>query len=292
MKKETKIWVAFIAVCIIWGSTYLAIRIGVSKMPPFMFAGTRFLAAGTLMLLFAKIKGLEFPKKFIDIKNIAIVGLFLLLGGHGLVVWTEQWVASGIASILVATVPLFMAIIEFIKPNGIKLSIKGWTGLLVGFLGVVFLTLSKSSAVIDIKGTVFLLSASLLWAMGSVYQKTFEATGSTVTHIGIEMVAGGISLLILGLSIGEASRFAFSTTGLAAMLYLIFFGSIIGYSSYIYVLQNWPSSKAGTYAYINPIVAVILGALILKEPLSLRMIFSTVIILFGVILVQTSKTNQ
>ncbi|CCJ33146.1 EamA family transporter [Caloramator australicus] len=290
MKDDTKAILAFIAVCIVWGSTYLAIRIGVSEVQPFIFAGIRFTLAGSLMLLYAKIKTLEFPKSKRDVLNITIVGLFLLLGGHGLVVWTEQWVASSIASILVATVPLFIAIIELFVPNGSRLTLKGWIGLILGFIGVVFLTFTDSSSAIDVKGAILLLLASLLWAVGSVYQNTFKATGSTVSHIGIEMVVGGISLLIVGLLYGNINL-DITLKGISALLYLIVFGSLIGYSSYIYILQKWPPSKAGTYAYINPIVAVILGALILNEAINLRIIISTFIILIGVVLVQTSKNK-
>ncbi|WDU83310.1 EamA family transporter [Caloramator sp. Dgby_cultured_2] len=290
MKDDTKAILAFIAVCIVWGSTYLAIRIGVSEVQPFIFAGIRFTLAGSLMLLYAKIKTLEFPKSKRDVLNITIVGLFLLLGGHGLVVWTEQWVASSIASILVATVPLFIAIIELFVPNGSRLTLKGWIGLILGFIGVVFLTFTDSSSAIDVKGAILLLLASLLWAVGSVYQNTFKATGSTVSHIGIEMVAGGISLLIVGLLYGNINL-DITLKGISALLYLIVFGSLIGYSSYIYILQKWPPSKAGTYAYINPIVAVILGAFILNEAINLRIIISTFIILIGVVLVQTSKNK-
>lgn len=290
MKDDTKAILAFIAVCIVWGSTYLAIRIGVSEVQPFIFAGIRFTLAGSLMLLYAKIKNLEFPKSKRDVLNITIVGLFLLLGGHGLVVWTEQWVASSIASILVATVPLFIAIIELFVPNGSRLTLKGWIGLILGFIGVAFLTFTDSSSAIDVKGAILLLLASLLWAVGSVYQNTFKATGSTVSHIGIEMVVGGISLLIVGLLYGNINL-DITLKGISALLYLIVFGSLIGYSSYIYILQKWPPSKAGTYAYINPIVAVILGALILNEAINLRIIISTFIILIGVVLVQTSKNK-
>lgn len=290
MKDDTKAILAFIAVCIVWGSTYLAIRIGVSEVQPFIFVGIRFTLAGSLMLLYAKIKNLEFPKSKRDVLNITIVGLFLLLGGHGLVVWTEQWVASSIASILVATVPLFIAIIELFVPNGSRLTLKGWIGLILGFIGVVFLTFTDLSSAIDVKGAILLLLASLLWAVGSVYQNTFKATGSTVSHIGIEMVVGGISLLIVGLLYGNINL-DITLKGISALLYLIVFGSLIGYSSYIYILQKWPPSKAGTYAYINPIVAVILGALILNEAINLRIIISTFIILIGVVLVQTSKNK-
>lgn len=288
---EKKVVLAFIAVCILWGSTYLAIRIGVAHMPPMLFAGIRFLIAGALMLAYVKLKGLPFPTTGKSVAQQALVGLFLLYGGNGLVVWTEQWVSSGSASLMVATVPLFMALIELLLPNRTKIGWSGWTGLLLGFSGVAFLVLSKSGATgIDLMGGFLMLVAALCWAIGSVYSKFCKPTGSIYANIGFQMLAGGVALTATGLLTGEVSRLSFNLTGVGAMLYLIFFGSIIGYSSYIYVLQKWPASKASTYAYVNPVVAVFLGALILQEPLTLNVFISAAVILAGVYMVQRVKS--
>lgn len=291
--EESKVVAAYVAVCILWGSTYLAIRIGVSAFPPELFAGIRFLIAGSIMLLYAKLKGLALPSDIKSIRDQSIVGLFLLLGGNGLVVWAEQWAHSGVTSLLVATIPLFMAVIEFFIPGRPRLDYKGWLGLLIGFSGVALLVLSGSGNVTeDIKVTVAILLAALFWAIGSVYSKGFTPTGSVVANIGVQMLAGGVGLCLVGASLGELGRVTLSAKGVGAMLYLIVFGSLIGYSSYIYMLQKWPAAKAGTYAYINPPVAFLLGALILGEPFTLTIFFSTIIILVGVLLVQLSKTKQ
>lgn len=290
LNENNKVFLAYLGVCIIWGSTYLAIRIGVSDFPPELFAAIRFLLAGSLMLLFALYKKMSFPKTKKEVIQISIVGLFLLLGGNGLVVWAEQWVHSGMASLLVATVPLFMALIELFLPNSNRIGFKGWAGLLMGFGGVGLLVLSSSSSgSIDIKGSVLLLIGSLSWAAGSVYSKGFKASGSTVSHIAIEMLAGGLGLGLMGIILGEGSKIHFTSKSLGAMLYLIIFGSIIAYSCYIYILQKWPAAKAGTYAYVNPPVAVLLGALVLGEPMTIKVVFSTIVILCGVVLVQTTK---
>ncbi len=287
---ERKTLLAYLCVCIVWGSTYLAIRIGVSEFPPALFAGIRFVIAGLLMLGFARYKGLAFPETIEDKKRLAMVGLFLLVGGNGLVVWAEQWVHSGVASLLVATVPLFMATLELLLPEGRSIGKKGWIGLLLGFSGVVLLVFTHSgSGAIDLKGTVILLLGTFSWSVGSVYAKTFKASGSIVTHIGIEMLVGGIVLSSIGILLGEPARAHITAKGIGAILYLIFFGSILAYSCYIYILQKWPASKAGTYAYVNPPVAVLLGSLVLDEPFSIQVILSTLIILLGVLLVQTSK---
>lgn len=291
--EESKVIAAYIAVCIIWGSTYLAIRIGVSAFPPELFAGIRFFIAGALMLLYARLKGLEFPSDIISIRNQSIVGLFLLLGGNGMVVWAEQFVHSGAASLIVATVPLFMAIIELFIPGRPRIAFKGWLGLLIGFSGVAMLVLKDSGGgSIDIKGAAALLLGSFLWAVGSVYSKGFKPTGSVVANIGIQMLAGGTGLLAAGMLLGELPQVSISAKGIGALLYLIVFGSWLGYSSYIYVLQKWPAAKAGTYAYVNPPVAVFLGALVLGEPFNLTVLFSTIVILAGVLLVQLSKTEN
>lgn len=291
--EESKVVAAYVAVCIIWGSTYLAIRIGVSAFPPELFAGIRFVIAGSLMLLYARLKGLEFPDNLKGVSNQSIVGLFLLLGGNGLIVWAEQWAHSGVTSLLVATIPLFMAVIELFIPGRPRIDFKGWLGLIIGFSGVALLVLSESGGEnTDFKVTAAILLAAFLWAIGSVYSKSFKATGSVVSNIGIQMLAGGIGLSIVGILLGELPKMSLSAKGIGALLYLIVFGSLIGYSSYIYMLQKWPAAKAGTYAYINPIVAFLLGALVLGEPFTVTILFSTVIILVGVLLVQLSKTRN
>lgn len=287
---DQKALLAFIAVCILWGSTYLAIRIGVQHMPPMLFAGIRFIISGSLMFAYVIWRKLPLPQSSNEVIKQAIVGLFLLFGGNGLIVWAEQWVASGSTSLIVATVPLFMALIELLVPNRPRIDWLGWLGLFIGFAGVAYLILSEQQTTgVDLFGGTLVLLGALSWAFGSVYSKGFKTTGSIYAGIGVQMLAAGCALSLTGLSIGEAAHFQPNQTGLLAMLYLIVFGSIVGYSSYIYLLQKWPAAKAGTYAYINPVVAVFLGAVILGEPLSVNVAISTAIILSGVYLVQRSK---
>lgn len=290
--EERNTYLAYLAVCILWGSTYLAIRIGVSEFPPALFAGIRFLVAGSLMLAFSVYKGLKLPKNFSETMKISLVGLFLLLGGNGCVVWAETHVNSGVASLLVATVPLFMALIELFLPGRPRLNLKGWLGLLIGFGGVALLVFPNSEGSSgSIFGIILLLIGAFSWAMGSVYSKSFKATASIIPNIAIQMLAGGIGLSIVGIIFGEIPKLHVTSKGIGAILYLILFGSIIGYSCYVYILHKWPAAKAGTYAYVNPLVAVLLGALVLNEPLSISVVLSTAVILGGVILVQTSKTK-
>jgi len=288
-KEERKNVLAFICVCIVWGSTYLAIRIGVSAFPPALFAGFRFLLAGLAMLVYAKLRGLEFPDKT-NVKRLSIVGLLLLVGGNGLVVLASQWVHSGITALILASMPIFMALIELPLPGGNRLTIKGWLGLLLGFSGVVLLVTSSSEAgSISLKGAILLILATLFWSIGSVYSKQFKSKGSIVTQIGIQMLAGGLVLTLIGAFLGELSRINLSLKGIGAILYLAVFGSILAYSCYIYILSRWSAAKAGTYAYVNPLVAIFLGYIVLNEPISLIVVICTGIILAGVFLVQASK---
>ena len=289
-KEDRKILLAYIAVCIFWGSTYLAIRIGVQELPPTIFAGVRFLIAGTLMLIYAKHKNLAMPENKEQLIKISIVGIFLLVGGNGVVVWAETRVSSGVACLILATCPLFVAIIEYLSPSRVRLNKFGWLGLLIGFSGVAFLVISDfTKAYVDLIGFTLLMISTLSWSFGSVYSKSFKSSASTVTSIAIQMLSGGIVLTIVGSFLGEFQRVNLTVRGLGALFYLIIFGSIVGYSCYMYILNKWPAAKAGTYAYVNPPVAVFLGAVVLGEPITIKIVFATIIILCGVIMTQRSK---
>ncbi|MHB1654670.1 MAG: EamA family transporter [Desulfitobacteriaceae bacterium] len=291
-KRETKAILAFIVVCILWGSTYLAIRIGVQTMPPALFAGIRFLVAGSLMLLLTQWRGQAWPSSWYGVAQQALVGLFLLLGGNGLVVWGEQWVDSGVASLLIATQPLFMALISFVFPAGRRLGWTGWVGLLVGFGGVAYLVLAGTgSHTMNLHGALLIILASFFWSLGSVYSQRIKASGSLFANLGIQMLSGGVALMLVGIFLGEFSHLHFTGQGLGATLYLIIFGSLVAYNAYGYLLQQWSASKVGTYAYINPVVALILGALILGEPVTPSLVGGASIILIGVLIVHFAKNT-
>ncbi|MGE5627457.1 MAG: EamA family transporter [Solirubrobacterales bacterium] len=290
--ENRKVILAYIAVCILWGSTYLAIRVGVGELPPTIFAGVRFLIAGSLMFCFASFKGLSMPKNISEVIKISIVGFLLLTCGNGSIVWAETHISSGMASLMIAVGPLFTAIIEWIIPGGAKMNKMGWLGLFIGFSGVavlVFTDLSSSS--MDVFGVTMAIISSLTWSLGSIYSKKVFTNASTVTIIAIQMLAGGLFLSIIGSFMGELSILHISPKGIMSILYLIIFGSLIGYSCYIYILEKWPAAKAATYAYVNPPVAVILGVIFLGEKITLKIVIASIIILSGVILVQTSKKS-
>ncbi len=281
---------AYILVSFFWGSTYLAIKIGVEDMPPMFFAGVRFLIAGLIMIVFSYIRGYAFPAGKSEFSRLSLIGLFMLLGGNGLVVFAEQWVDSGVASLIMATIPIFAGVLEHFFIRTTRLTFKALSGLLLGFFGVYFLLVPAEHGIsIDIPGILVLLSASFLWSTGTVLSKTFKGNSSIVSNIGIQMFAGGVGLMLVSAITGEFSRVRFSMNSVLAIAYLVVFGSLVAYSSYIYLLQKWPATKAGTYAYINPLVAVSLGAIFLGEKINFLMILSMVGIFLGVLIVQKSK---
>lgn len=284
---------AYLTVCIVWGSTYLAIRIGVTDMPFLSFAGIRFFIAGALILIFSLIKGWAFPKSWQDYKTIIFAGTMLLFVSNGLLCWAEQYIDSGLAALLVASVPLFMALIEVAIPHEHKLGFLGWIGLIIGFLGVVFLispTISLGGKTLT--AMIVVLIASFIWAAASIYMKRRTVGGAMMPNIGIQMLAAGTAFILAAQLTGGVSLAGASASGIGALLYLIFIGSILAYSAFYYMLKVIPAAKAGTYAYINPVVAVILGALILDEIVTIQSIIAASIILAGVILVQASKVKQ
>lgn len=291
--KDIKPLLAYLSVCFFWGSTYIAIRIGVHDLPPMLFASFRFLIAGSIVLVYAKIKRLSFPDNKQELKKIIITGLLLLMGGTGLLVTSEKWLPSGIASLIAATIPIVMTIIEVVILRRAKIRLLGIFGLLLGFGGVILLSIGGTGVeYINPKGIFVLVAAIIFWSTGSVYSKGINAKCSFVVNIGIQMISGGLGLLIAGTLLGEFAIFTPTLKSTLALLYLVVFGSLVGYSSFIYMLQKLPIAKASTYAYVNPIVAVFLGAIILHEPITIKVVISLVIILAGVILVQKSKIDS
>jgi drug/metabolite transporter (DMT)-like permease len=286
-----KALVAYLLVCTVWGSTYLAIRIGVGELPPFLFAGVRFFIAGALLFGIARALGYALPERVADWRTQVIVGLLLLAGGNAFVVWAEQYVTSGAASIFVVTVALWMAFFDALLPGG--KSALGWRvvlGLLLGFAGTALLVGASPAEILrsDLRGPLALTGASASWALGSVYSKRHPGDASPYMASSIQMLAGGAFVTIVGLIAGEAGAWRFSATGLGALAYLVVFGSIVGYSAYAYALRHAPATIVGTYAYVNPVVAVLLGWAILDEPVTARTFVAMGLILGAVVWIQLS----
>ena len=281
--------VAYLVVCVVWGSTYLAIRVGVGVLPPFLFAGLRFVIAGLLLLTVALALGDSLPRRAVDWRTQAIVGVLLLAGGNAFVVWAEQYIASGIASIFVVTVALWMAFFDAIVPGGSgDLNWRVVAGLLLGFLGTTLLVGASPAEILhaDLRGPIALTCASASWSIGSVYGKRHKTETSPYVGAAIQMVVGGAATALVGTLLGEWSRWHLTGRGVGALAYLVVFGSIIGYSAYTYALRNASATIVGTYAYVNPVIAVLLGWLLLHEPVTPRTFLAMALIIGAVVWIQ------
>lgn len=287
-----KALVAYLLVCVFWGSTYLAIRVGVGQLPPFLFAGTRFVIAGALLLALALALGGTLPRDWPSWRTQGAVGLFLLLGGNTFVVWAEQFTDSGVASIFVVTVALWLALFDALVPGGTsRLGARVLAGLGLGFVGTILLIGASPREILaaDLRGPGALTLASASWAFGSVLFKRLPGrVSSPYIAASMQMLVGGTAVTLLGLALGEAGRWHATPTGIGALVYLILFGSIVGYTSYFYALRHAPPTIVGTYAYVNPVIAVLLGWLILDEALSPRTFAAMALILTAVAWIQVS----
>ncbi len=291
-----QIALAFLAIYTIWGSTYLAIRIAIETLPPFLMAGIRFLIAGAGLYLWTWLRGASRPT-WPNWKAAAIVGGLLLLGGNGGVVWAEQVVPSGLTAVLITTVPLWMVLLEWKRNNGVRPAPQVSLGLVLGFSGVVFLVGPQELAgtgIIDRVGAVVLILASLFWAIGSLYSRKASLPSSPLQSTAMEMLTGGALLLAAGLLTNEWAVFqpsATSTRSIIAMAYLVVFGSLVGFTSYIFLLKNSPPSKVSTYAYVNPVIAVLLGWALAQEQLTPRTLLAAAVIVTAVVVITTYRSR-
>lgn len=290
---------AFAALYIIWGSTYLAILFALRDIPPFFLAGIRFFLAGVILYTWCRIKKQPVPD-FTSFSRISFSGILMLFFGTGSLVWVEQYISSGLAAIIVATVPLWFVLLDkhqwkFHFNNKFII-----IGLLIGFAGVIALfTGNKDSAVFSGKmqwiSFIVLMAGSILWVVGSLYAKYKPMEGSSGMKASIQMMAAGIVSLITGIISGEHNHFDWNNISLPALgglLYLITFGSLIGFVAYAWLLSVKPPSLVGTYAYVNPVVAVFLGWLFANESISRQQIIALIIILAGVIMVNLTKEKS
>jgi len=289
-----KALIAYLIVCVFWGSTYLAIKIGVTELPPFLFGGLRFLVAGLILLAVARALGDPLPRKN-DWRTLAIVGLLLLAGGNAFVVWSEQYVASGIASIFVVTVAMWTALFDAIIPGGSsELNWRVVAGLLLGFLGTLLLVGATPAEILaaDKRGPLALTMASASWSLGTVYAKRHPTQASPYMGAAFQMIVGGGAVALVGTMLGEWASWHLSTRGIGAIAYLVVFGSILGYSAYSYALRHASATIVGTYAYVNPVIAVLLGWLLLHEPVGPRTFIAMGMILVAVVWIQFSLKQR
>ena len=289
-----KIAVAFFAVYVCWGMTYLAMRVAVVEIPPHLLSGSRFVVAGLVLYAWARLRG-EPPPTARQWRAAVVIGGFLLLGGNASVAWAEERVPSGLAAVLIAVAPIWMVGLEWAR-GGARPTKRVTVGLLLGLLGVGLLVSSRASvgSRVDPRGAALLILASASWAWGSVISKSAPLPKSPFLATSMEMIGGGLLLLITAGVAGQFAQFqAARVSGSAALAwsYLVVFGSLVGFTAYIWLLGVTSIAKAGTYAYVNPIVAVLMGWAILHEQVTSRMVLAAAVILVGVALVNLNLSS-
>lgn len=289
------VWLALSSIYVIWGSTYLFIRVAIRTIPPFLMASIRFVIAGAVLYVWASRRrdGERSRPTWHQWRAATIVGGLLLLGGNGGVVWAEQKVAIGVVAIVIAMVPVWMAMFDRLF-YGQRLSRWVVVGLLLGFGGLVLLVGGPGHARVDTLGLLAAIAASLSWATGSLYARKASLPSRPLVGTAMEMLAGGVLLGVAGAITGEVADFhpsAFSSESLWSVAYLIMIGSWIGFASYVWLLRAAPTSLVSTYAYVNPVIAVFLGWAFLDETLHARTLVAAAIIVAGVALIISARSR-
>jgi len=287
---------AFLAVYIVWGSTYLAIRYAIETLPPLLFSGTRFMVAGLMLYGWARLRGAAKPEPA-NWRLAFIIGGLLLLGGNGAVVLAERSVPSGLTALLIATEPLMVVLLDWARPGGLRPTGRVALGLALGMIGM-FILIGPASLAganeVNLAGAAWLIAATISWAAGSLYVARTRTRLSPTLFAGMQMIAGGALLFIAGVLHGETHGFvlaAVSLRSLTSLVYLILFGSLVAFTSYSWLLRVTPPSLAATYAYVNPIVAVLLGWAFAGESISLRTMVAAAVIVAAVILITTQQSR-
>ena len=291
-----RIWqtlLAFATIYLVWGSTFLAIRIGVHEVPPFLLAALRFLLAGGVMVAFMRARGVA-PPTAREWRSAFLLATLIFLSNYGLVFWAETRIPSGVTAVMQATIPAFMALAEIVVLGTQRLSLRLGAGLAVGLVGVAVLTgdsLGLGAAAIDRISAGALLIASFSWSLGSALTRKVPLPGSKAMSSGAQMLAGGVWLAVAAIALGETRSFdprAVSASAWLALLYLVVAGSIVAFTAYLWLLDHESPTRVGTYAYVNPVVAVLLGYFAADEPLGPRTVAGTACVLLSVVMITTT----
>ena len=293
MMRREKIlaWTAWASVCFFWGTTYLAIRVGVESLPPALFGGVRFLLAGSILFIYSLARGAARPSVRAWV-SLGIVGLLLLAIGNGILVWAEQWIPSGLAALLVATGPFWMVGLDSLTALGDRLTGRMLLGLLLGLCGLALLVAPQlMGTTLDphyLRGALALQLGCACWCAGSVYAKRRPVQIAPLMAAAVQMLVAGAALTVWGTLWGEWAQWRFTPRTMAAFAYLVTFGSLVGYTSYVYIVQKLPLSIVSLHSYINPVIAVLLGWLLLGETLNWRVGLAATVILCGVAMVKSA----
>ena len=289
-----RVTLCFLAIYFVWGSTYLAIRYAIETLPPFLMAGIRYLTAGAALYAWGRRDGSRPTLR--HWREALLLGALFFLGGNGAVVWAEQRIPSGIASLLIATMPLWVVLLDWLRPGGTRPHSLVAAGVVLGFAGLVLL-LSRSGAdptAVDAAGAVVLVGGALSWAIGSLYALEADLPHSLPLASGMEMIAGGMLLTLGGLARGELGALRLdeiSARSVLAFAYLVVFGSIVAFSAFRYLVDTAAPSRVSTYAYVNPVVAVFLGWALAGEPITSRMLLAAAAIILAVVIIVTRSAE-
>lgn len=294
---RTTLILAFATVYLVWGSTYLAIRFAIDSFPPFFMAGTRFFVAGTVLYGWCRLRGA--PRPELDHwKAASVSGFFMLLIGNGGLTWAEQLVPSGLAALIVATVPLWLTLLAWAAPDGTRPGFTDGVGIVLGLVGVGALVAPENALMgegsIDSMGGAVLVGASIAWAYGSLHSKWSTGPDSHLFGVALLMVAGGAWLMLAAVATGELVAFSITSVSplsVFSLIYLIVFGSIVAFSTYVWLLKAATPAQVGTYAFVNPVVAVALGWMFAGEPVTPRIVLAAGIIVVGVALIVWQQPN-
>ena len=297
LQHRWKVVLAFALVYVFWGSTYLGIAIAVEKIPPALMCATRFLVAGTLMLAYCGFTGRRIVYSARQLWHMAVVGTLLLMGGNLTLSFAEQVVPSGLSALIIAITPLWFLVLDSWLIGHHRISRRGIVGLALGLVGMIVLLWPKLTATSSLGRREFwyglsLLGGSFSWALGSVLSKVWHSDEDPFSATAWQIICAGIANLLFALAAGDFVRAQWSVRGIGAILYLVVGGSWIGYTSYIWLLRHVPSSKVSTYAYVNPVVAVFLGWLVLHEAVDRYILAGSAIVVASVILVTTAKIER
>lgn len=283
-------WLALLAVYIFWGSTYLAIRVGVQHFPPLLLASFRYLLPGAILYAVTWRSAQGHPASGPQWRSAIILGFLLLLGGNGGVTLGELTLPSGIASLLVAAVPFWLVLIDAVSERRLVNPLVV-SGLIVGWLGIVLLVRPGGGQSVDPRGAAFVFAAGIMWAAGSIYSRTAPQAQPALRGIALQMLAGGAWLALGGIVTGELSQLRWSTEAALAILWLSGPGAAIGFSAYIYALKLLPTATVSTYAFVNPVIAVLLGWSLLHEQITRQMLLAMLVTVLGVGLILLARAR-
>jgi drug/metabolite transporter (DMT)-like permease len=293
---QRRAWIAWALVCLIWGTTYLAIKVALETIPPFLMGGIRYLIGGALLgtWLVARRDGLPPVREW---PQLALLGFLMIALGNGGVVWAEQYLASGLTAVVIATSPFWMVAIDALFPGADRLGLRQWGGLLIGFCGIVLLmwpelSLGGASGRATALGILAVQIACAGWAVASAYTRRHTLSRNVLGVAAVQMFFGGLFMTLAGTMTGEWAHLGFSTRTMAALVYLTLAGSVIAFAAYSYALRHLPIATVSLYTYVNPVIAVALGTLLLGEPFRASMLLAAAVIIAGMFVVRPARQTS